>query len=153
MAEKKSTRSKAEPAPKLDRGTQLARVRRICSSIPGTTEKLSHGEPTFFTPKRVFAMFANSHHGDGRAALWLPAAAGVQAALIEEAPETYFRPPYVGVSGWIGVDLSKVDDEQLGALIREAFRLIDAKSSSSRASKSRRSLHSETRSPHLERRR
>lgn len=132
---KGTTRVKAEPAPKLDDGKQIGRVRRICASIPGTTEKLSHGEPTFFTPKRVFAIFANNHHGDGRVAVWLPAAAGVQAALIEESRETYFRPPYVGVSGWVGVDLSKVNDEQLGALIREAFRFIDRKSKASRPSK------------------
>jgi hypothetical protein len=117
---------KAGPAPKLDRGKQLQRVRKICSSIPGTIEKISHGEPTFFTPKRVFAMFSNNHHGDGRVAVWIPAASGVQAALLAEEPGTYFRPPYVGVSGWVGVELSKVDDEQLGALIREAFRLINA---------------------------
>ena len=122
MAEKKARR-KAGPAPKLDRGTQLNRVRRICASIPGTVEKLSHGAPTFFTPKRVFTIFANNHHDDGHVAVWIPAAPGVQAALIEEEPETYFRPPYVGVSGWVGVELAKVDDEQLGALIREAFRL------------------------------
>jgi hypothetical protein len=73
-------------------------------------------------------MFAGNHHGDGRVAVWLPAAPGVQADLIEEFPGIYFRPPYVGASGWIGVELSKVDDEQLGALIREAFRFITAKS-------------------------
>jgi hypothetical protein len=134
MAEK-IPRANAGPAPKLDKGKQLARVRNICTSIPGTIEKLSHGEPTFFTPKRVFAMFSNNHHGDGRVAVWLPAAPGVQAALIEEAPETYFRPPYVGVSGWVGVELSKVDDEQLGALIREAFRFIELKAAASRRSK------------------
>ena len=115
------------PAPKLDHGIQLDRIRGICGSIPGTIEKISHGEPTFFTPKRVFAMFANNHHGDGHVAVWIPAAPGVQAALIEEAPDTYYRPPYVGVSGWVGVELSRVDDEQLGALIREAFRLVTAK--------------------------
>jgi len=120
-------RSKAGPATKLDNGKQLARVRAVCTSIPGTVEKVSHGEPTFFTPKRVFAMFSNNHHGDGRVAVWLPAANGVQEALIEEAPETYFRPPYVGVSGWVGVELSKVDDEQLATLIREAFLFIDRK--------------------------
>ena len=119
----KAVAPKSGPAPKPDRGKQLARVRGICKSIPGTLEKLAHGEPTFFTPKRVFAMFANDHHGDGHIAVWLPAADGVQAELIEEAPETYFRPPYVGVNGWIGVELSKVDDEQLAALIREAYRL------------------------------
>lgn len=105
-------------------GKQINRVRRICGGIPGTIEKISHGEPTFFTPKRVFAMFANNHHGDGHVAVWLPAVLGVQAALIEEQPDTYFRPPYVGAAGWVGVELSKVSDEQLGALIREAFRIV-----------------------------
>jgi hypothetical protein len=132
MAEKR-TRSKVGPAPKLDHGKQLERVRRVCSLIPGTIEKLSHGEPTFFTPKRVFAMFANNHHADGHVALWVPAAPGVQAALIAEAPDTYFRPPYVGVSGWVGVELAKVDDEQLGALIREAFALITSKTTGTRS--------------------
>ena len=117
----------AQPAPKLDNGTQLGRVRRVCASIPGVEEKLSHGEPTFFTPKRVFAMFADNHHGEGHLAVWLPAAEGVQAALIDEDPQTYFRPPYVGVNGWVGVELGRVDDEQLGALIREGFRLVEAK--------------------------
>jgi hypothetical protein len=98
---------------------------------------MSHGEPTFFTPKRVFAMFANNHHGDGHVAVWLPAGPGVQAALIEEAPDTYFRPPYVGVAGWIGVELSRVGDDQLGASIREAFLLV-AKNVASGSSKSSR---------------
>jgi hypothetical protein len=123
-------------ATKKDDGSQLQRVRRICQSIPGTVEKISHGEPTFFTPKRVFAMFANNHHGDGHIAVWVPAAPGAQAAFVEEDPETYFRPPYVGVAGWVGVELSRVDDEQLGAVIREAFRVVSAKAAPSSRSKS-----------------
>jgi hypothetical protein len=123
---------KVEVAAKRAQDKQLARVRRISASIPGTIEKLSHGEPTFFTPKRVFAMFAGNHHGDGHVAVWLPAAPGVQADLIREVPDTYFRPPYVGSSGWVGVELSMVDDEQLAALMREAFRFVNAKSSGQR---------------------
>lgn len=123
----KRAQPKAGPAPKLDKGTQLNRVRRICTSIPGTIEKTSHGAPTFFTPKRVFVMFADNHHGDGHVAIWIPAAPGVQADLVAESPASYFRPPYVGVSGWVGVELSTVSDEQLGALIREGFRLVDGK--------------------------
>jgi len=123
MAVKRVSRQTA-PAPKKGQGAQLARVRNACLAIPGTTEKISHGTPTFFTPKRVFAMFANNHHGDGHVAVWLPAGPGVQAALIEEEPGTYFRPPYVGGAGWVGVELSGADDDQLGALVREAFRLI-----------------------------
>ncbi len=117
------------PAKKI---TPLDRVRRICLAFPGATEKLSHGSPTFFTPKRVFASFVDNHHGDGHVAVWIPAASGVQEALIEEDPETYYRPPYVGVSGWVGVELARVDDEQLGTLIREAHRFIQAKSAASR---------------------
>jgi hypothetical protein len=127
------------PAPRKDDGTQLTRLRRFCLSIPGATEKLSHGEPTFFTPKRVFAMFANNHHNDGHVAVWLPAGPGVQEALIAEAPRIYFRPPYVGPAGWVGVEMSKVDDDQLGSLVREAFNLIVKKDrgSGSRTQKSR----------------
>jgi hypothetical protein len=99
-------------------------------------EKISHGEPTFFTPRRVFAMFANNHHGDGHIAAWLPAGPGVQANLVEEAPAIFFRPPYVGPSGWIGVELSKIDDEWLGSLIREAFKLIVAKDGATGSRKS-----------------
>jgi hypothetical protein len=132
------TQSKIGPAPKLDHGVQLGRVRAVCALIPGTVEKISHGEPTFFTPKRVFAMFANNHHGDGHVALWVAAAPEVQATLIEEAPDTYFRPPYVGAAGWVGVELSKVDDDQLGAVIREAFRIITSQTIKSGRSESSR---------------
>jgi hypothetical protein len=124
---RKGTAPKSALAAGKDDGSQVARLRRLCLALPGTIEKLSHGEPTFFTPKRVFAMFANSHHGDGHVAAWLPAGPGVQDALIEEAPETFFRPPYVGSAGWIGVELSRVDDSWLDSLIREAFQLIAAK--------------------------
>ena len=135
MAAKK-TIGMTQPAPKLDDKGQLARVRRICNEIPGTVERISHGEPTFFTPKRVFIMFANNHHDDGHLAVWIPAAPGAQEALMEEAPDTYFRPPYVGVGGWVGVELAKVDDEQLGELIRGAFRFVSAKKTASARSKS-----------------
>ena len=79
--------------------TELKRLRRLCLAIPGTTEKISHGEPTFFTPKRVFATFANNHHKDGHIAVWLPAGPGVQAALIEEAPELISGPRTSGRQG------------------------------------------------------
>ena len=138
QTDQKRSPAKAGPAPKLDNGVQIARLRRICTSIPGTMEKLSHGAPTFFTPKRVFAMFANNHHGDGHVAVWVPAAPGVQAALIEEAPDKYFRPPYVGPSGWVGVEMKKVDDEQLGAIVREGFRLMTAGTTSTARANSRR---------------
>ncbi len=123
----------ARRASQKDDGRQIKRVRRLCLSIPGTVEKISHGEPTFFTPTRVFAMFANNHHDDGHVAVWLPVGPGVQEALIDEAPEIYFRSPYVGPAGWIGVELSRVDDDLLGSLIREAHHLMVAKERGARS--------------------
>lgn len=100
----------------------------MCMSLPDTVEKLSHGEPTFFAGgKRVFTMFANNHHYDGHVAVWIPAAPGLQQALIQDAPETYFRPPYVGPSGWIGIELGRVGDEALEAHIRQAWKLVAPK--------------------------
>lgn len=106
---------------------QLKRLRKICLALPGTTEKLSHGEPTFFVNKRVFAMFDNNHHEGGHIAAWIPARPGMQELLIEEAPEVYFRPPYVGVKGWAGIELAKVSDDVLAAHLREAWKLVSAK--------------------------
>jgi len=102
----------------------LQRVRRICAALPETTEKLSHGEPTFFVRKKVFAMFANNHHNDGHIAVWLPAPFGIQEMLIAASPEKFFKPPYVGVRGWIGVELDRVSDEELDFHVREAWRQI-----------------------------
>ena len=106
----------------------LRRVRRICAALPETTEKLSHGEPTFFVRKKVYAMFANNHHGDGHVAIWIPAPEGMQAALIAEAPERYYKPPYVGVKGWIGIELAVIGDDELGVHLREAWRMTAPKS-------------------------
>jgi hypothetical protein len=103
---------------------QMERVRRICLSLPETWEKISHGEPTFFVRKKVFAMCSNNHHNDGHIAVTIPAAIGIQAMLIDRSPEKFYRPPYVGVRGWVGIELGKVSDEELGLHIREAWRLI-----------------------------
>jgi len=102
----------------------IERVRRICTSLPEVTEKLSHGEPTFFVQKRVFAMCSNNHHNDGHIAVTIPTAIGIQAMLIETAPQKFYRPPYVGVRGWVGIELPRVTDRELAFHLREAWKLI-----------------------------
>ena len=102
----------------------VERVRKVCLQLPETMEKLSHGEPTFFVRKRVFAMCSINHHNDGHIAVVIPAAIGIQAALIEESPKKFYRPPYVGQAGWVGIELPRVSDKELSAHIREAWKLI-----------------------------
>jgi len=106
---------------------QLERVRRMCLALPETSERLSHGEPTFFVHKKVFVMFANNHHNDGHIAVWLPVPHGVQAGLIRSNPEVYFLPPYVGGRGWIGIELDRISDEDLSFHIQMAWELIAPK--------------------------
>jgi len=105
----------------------LRKVRRICNTLPETTEKLSRGEPTFFVRKKVYAMFANNHHNDGHVAVGIPVAPGLQAALIKTEPDKFFMPPYVGVRGWVGIELDRVGDEELAPLLAEAWQLIAPK--------------------------
>ena len=105
----------------------VGRVRRICMGMPGAEEKLSHGEPTWFVRKKVFVMFANNHHSDGHVAVWVPALPGVQASLIEASPGTFFRPPYVGGKGWVGIELDRIGDEALALHVLEAWRMVAPK--------------------------
>ena len=104
---------------------QIERVRRLCLALPATSEKLSHGEPTFFVKKRVFAMMSNNHHNDGHVAVWIPAQAGEQESLVASFPAIYYRPPYVGVKGWVGIELSQIGNEELATHLREAWQLVN----------------------------
>jgi hypothetical protein len=99
----------------------VGRLRALCLGLPDVTEKLSHGEPTWFVRDRSFAMTADHHHDD-RLAVWLAAPAGRQESLIDTDSERFFRPPYVGHRGWIGVylDVADVDWDELAALVAEA---------------------------------
>jgi len=102
----------------------VERVRSICLALPETWEKLSHGEPTFFVGKKVFATCSINHHNDGHVAVVIPAAIGIQEMLIKKAPKKFYRPPYLGVRGWVGVELDRVSDKELALHLREAWRLI-----------------------------
>jgi len=106
----------------------LAKVRTVCLGLPDTSERLSHGGPAFFVrDKKCFVMFLHDHHHDGRLAIWCAAPDGVQAEMVEMDPERFFRPPYVGHLGWLGVQLSGVDDAELKAICREAFVTVAPK--------------------------
>ena len=102
-------------------------LRSICLSFPEATEKLSHGEPTWFC-RKVFCMFSHNHHNDGIVGFWTPAAPGVQEAMIDEDPARFYRPPYVGPSGWLGVRLDlDVDWDEVADIVDDAYRLIAPK--------------------------
>jgi hypothetical protein len=90
-------------------------------TLPDVTERPSHGMPAWFVGKKQFAVFSNDHHGDGRVALVCAAPDGMQQMLIDADPDAYYRPPYVGGAGWIGVRMDKgLAWEQIAAVVDSA---------------------------------
>jgi hypothetical protein len=113
----------------VTRAQALARVRTICLALPEATERLSHGSPTWFVrAKKTFVMFLDNHHGDGRLALWCAAPPGVQGTLVDEEPDRFFVPPYVGGRGWLGVRLDRaVDWAEIAGIAEDAYRVVAPK--------------------------
>lgn len=107
----------------------LAGVRKICLSLPEVSERLSHGSPAWFVrAKKTVAMFVNDHHGDGILGLWCPAWPGVQAEMVTLEPERFFRPPYVGPAGWLGVRLDvDVDWDEVRGMLTDSYRKVAPK--------------------------
>ena len=124
-----------------ERERTLKRIREICLSLPETSERLSHGAPTFFVRgKKAFLMVLTDHHGDGRFAIWCAAADGMQKMLVDADPERFFVPPYVGHRGWLGVRLDRaLDWDELAGIAEDAYaevaptKLVEAARTSGRA--------------------
>jgi hypothetical protein len=118
--------TRPEHLTEADVADALGRVRAACLTLPETSERLSHGAPSFFVRDRsTFVMFHDDHHGDGRLAIWCAAPDGVQELLVEQEPERFFRPPYVGHRGWLGVRLDvDPDSDELAVIIEDAYRCI-----------------------------
>jgi hypothetical protein len=105
----------------------VAELRRICLTLPEVTERSSHGEPSFFVG-RQFVALDDHHHGADRLAFWCPAPPGAQEQLIAEDADQFFRPPYVGHRGWLGVRIDLDPDwDEIAELVREAYRQVAPK--------------------------
>ena len=112
-----------------DREAALGRLREICLGLPETSERQSHGAPSFFIRgKTCFLMLFDDHHGDGRLAIWCAAPVGDQQLLVAADPEKFFVPPYVGHRGWLGVRLDRgIDWEEIAGIVEDAFCTVAPK--------------------------
>lgn len=110
------------------RSDRLERLRALCLALPGATEKVAWGDPTWRVRNKIFAMQKGNYEG-GRPSVWMKAPDGAQAMLVEAAPERLFVPPYVGNKGWVGVylDGGRVDWKELAGLVEASYRLIAPK--------------------------
>ena len=126
----RSASSSKKPAPgrtgrRSVRRTPVDRLRAICLALPETTEKVAWGEPTWRVRGRLFAQLDDHHHGADHLAVWLPAPLGEQEALVAADPGRFFRPPYVGPRGWVGVRIDgRPDWSQVSRLVEQAYRHV-----------------------------
>ena len=105
--------------------TPVERLRAICLTLPETTEKLAWSEPTWRVKGKLFAQLDNHHHGADHLAVWLPAPLGEQESMVYLDPVRFFRPPYVGQRGWVGVRIDRRPDWALVAtLVKQAYREV-----------------------------
>jgi phosphoribosylglycinamide formyltransferase-1/phosphoribosylamine--glycine ligase/phosphoribosylglycinamide formyltransferase/phosphoribosylformylglycinamidine cyclo-ligase len=106
----------------------LDRLRAIALALPAANEKRSHGMPAFFISKgKMFAYFWHHHHGDDvTAAIVKTGGADEQAMLIEMDRDLYYRPPYFGPSGWVGIHLDRpeLDWDQVGDRVAISWELV-----------------------------
>jgi len=105
-----------------------ARVREICLALPEVSERTSHGSPAFFVGKQFVMLWPEGHHEHRFPHLWCAAPTGAQAGLMAAAPERFFRPPYVGGRGWVGLRLDgRVDWEEVEMVCEDAYRAVAPK--------------------------
>jgi hypothetical protein len=103
----------------------VERLREICLALPEATEKIAWGEPTWRVRGKLFAQLDDHHHGAKHLAVWLPAPLGEQEAMIFTDPERFFRPPYVGPRGWVGVRIDRQPNwDQVASLVEQAYRQV-----------------------------
>ena len=104
------------------------RLRDVCMALPDVTEKLSHGAPSFFVKKQFIALWPDGHHDDQFPHMWCAAPPGAQEELVSTEPDRFFRPPYVGGRGWLGVRLDgDIDWDELTAICEDAYRAVAPK--------------------------
>lgn len=101
------------------------RIRAICTALPEATERTSHGSPAFLVGKQFVMLWSAGHHDHAFPHLWCAAPAGAQEELVASAPDRFFRPPYVGHRGWLGVRLDgDVDWAEVAELCTDAYRAV-----------------------------
>lgn len=106
----------------------LDSLRTLIEAWPETYEKLSHGSPTWWGGRRTFACYHSGSYDDGRRAVWIKAPEGAQEALIATDPDRFYRPKYLGPSGWVAMRLEgEVDWDEVRSLLLQGYRMVAPK--------------------------
>lgn len=102
----------------------IDRLRTLCLGLPDAHEKETWGVPTFRVRDKMFAVVSPR---DG-VSVWVKAPEGAQEMLTEADPDRFFRPPYLGPKGWVGIMLQPAPDwAEVSGHVRRSFALVAPK--------------------------
>ena len=112
----------------------LERLRERALALPETSEQESFGSAGFRVGEgksgKYFAYFSDRPHGHERIAL-LVKTSGMDElhTLVEDQPETYFKPAFYGASGWVGIilDRPELDWGDVDAWLQRSWRSVAPK--------------------------
>lgn len=112
----------------------LEQLRARALALPETCEQDSFGSQGFRVGEgksgKYFAYFSDRPHGHERIAL-LVKTSGMDElmALVEDQPETYFKPAFYGASGWVGIvlDRPELDWGDVEAWLQRSWRSVAPK--------------------------
>ncbi len=93
-------------------------VRRVVSSLPATTEKLSYGMPGFRVKDRLFARIRD----EGLLVVWV-ADLDEKDVLLAADPEKFTTTPHYDGHPMVLVRLPAVDVDELRELLTDAWRV------------------------------
>lgn len=102
----------------------LDQLRTLCGALPEVTEGTTVHHPSFKVRDKTFAIYAD-HEGPD---VWIKSTAEDQRELIASAPERFFKPPYLGPKGWVGVPLDTATRwDEVAELLTDGYRLAAPK--------------------------
>ena len=106
----------------------LSQVRPRALAQPAAEEGQTFGMTVFgITGGKKFAYFSADHHGDGRIALYVKTSgADEQAMLIDRDEDRFYRPAFLGPSGWIAIrlDLGDTDWDEISDWLARSWRQV-----------------------------
>jgi predicted DNA-binding protein (MmcQ/YjbR family) len=105
---------------------RLARLSKVCLSLPEARRELHDSHARFSVRTRTFAYFLNDHHGDGIVSVACKVERAGMPAFLERDDTRFYVPDYIGPRGWIALclDVTPVDWNEVARLVRESYRRV-----------------------------
>jgi phosphoribosylglycinamide formyltransferase-1 len=111
----------------------VAKVGELAGALPEVERASSHGAPGWRVGGKAgkfFAYVSIRHHGEDAIALLVKTSGQDEmAALIDRAPELYYRPAYYGASGWIAIrlDTGRTDWDLIADWLARSWHMVAPK--------------------------